>query len=81
MYLGCTCIPHLQHRRNFPSSRTLTKSFGLTSRKCRRIIQPLFKKPLHLGNGHDSPAGLESETTYVSAGQQISISSATTVCW
>ena len=31
--------------------------------------------------GHDSPAGLDSETTYVSAGRQISISSATTVCW
>jgi hypothetical protein len=36
----------------------LTKSFGWTSRKCRRIIQPLVKKPPHSGNGHDSPAGL-----------------------
>jgi hypothetical protein len=69
------------HLPNFPSFGTLTKSFGWTSRKCRRIIQPLFKKPRHSGNGHDIPAGLDSETTYVSAGQQISISSATTVCW
>ena len=65
---------------NFPSFGIVTKSFGWTFRKCHRIIQPLFKKPLHSGNGHNSPAGLDSEMMYVLAGQQISISSATTVC-